>query len=416
MSSPTPLLNTDNITIIYEMDESLKLWKPEQSRNSLNRLTAGRLYLIIPKQDIALPDKVVVEPPAPTGKTIRLPVKDDGIYIADVAANLKPEPGDTLLIPTGVYIKLIYLQNFAGTAEKPIYIKQENAADRPGGYKAYGLSLTNAKYVVMDGVHMDGKGVNTGIGIGIGTGCSDIQVLNCSSVNAGIGMQIKTNPGVEAERRWPTEMKNIVIKNFEASNVGAEGIYIGYSGGLAVPAGVVPVPINGLVMENIKIENSGWDGIQITGAMNFSGKNFTVKNFGTKKQGGQNSGVALQTNTTGTLDGFVIENGHGAGLTIFGRENLTVKNGTITNVGVNNSVGDGIYVSDYPSDYNQGALSLRIQNVTLNGYTRFPINLQNTRKTMIAGSIENFVYLNGKGAYKINNTVGSSIIGGTEGK
>lgn len=356
------------------------------------------------------------EPPKPTGRAIRLPVANDGIYVTNVSSTLKPQPGDTLLIPTGVYIKLINLQNFAGTPDKPIYIRQENTNDRPGGYKAYGLSLTNAKYFILDDVHMDGKNINTGIGIGIGTGCSDFKVLNCSSVNSGIGMQIKVNPAEAADRRYPTTIANVEIKNFYTANTGAEGIYIGYSGGLTVPAGVVPVPINGLVMENITTENTGWDGVQITGAMNFTGKNFVVKNFGTKKTGGQNSGIALQTNTTGVLDGFTIDNGHGAGLTIFGRENLTVKNGTITNVGVNNSVGDGIYVSDYPSDYNQGPLSFRIQNVILNGYTRYPLNLQNTRKTMVAGLFENFVYLNGKGKYKINNPVGSQIIGGTEGK
>lgn len=371
-------------------------------------------YIIYKGDTIDLKGNIRINPQLPTGKAIRLPVKNDGIYITNVANDVKPEPGDTLLIPTGVYIKLINLQNFSGTAEKPIYIRQENPIDRPGGYHSYGLSLTNAKHFILDGVHMDGKGTNIGIGIGIGTGCSDFKVLNCSSVRSGIGMQIKTNPGIEADRRWPTEMRNIEIRNFTAKDVGAEGIYIGYSGGIAVPTGVVPVPINGLIMENITIENTGWDGIQITGAMNFSGKNFTVRNFGTKKTGGQNSGVALQTNTTGTLDGFVVENGHGAGLTIFGRENLTVKNGAIKNVGVGNKVGDGIYVSDYPSDYLQGPLSLCIQNVTLDGFTRYPINLQNTKKTMLPGMIENFVYLNG-GTYKINNTVKSQILGGTEG-
>ena len=413
--SNKPILSTDNTTVIYEIGETIKTWKPEETSNSLTQLAAGKGYYIIPKEDITLPVKVVEEP-KPTGNIIRLPVANDGIYLKDVAGTLKPEPGDTLLIPTGIYIKLINLQNFSGTAEKPIIIKQENPEDRPGGYNSYGLSLTNAKHFILDGVHMDGKDVNVGIGIGIGTGCSDFKVLNCSSVRSGIGMQIKVNPGTATSQRYPTTIANVVIKNFYSANVGAEGIYIGYSGGTSVPAGVVPVPINGLTMENITTENTGWDGVQITGAINFSGKNFVVNNFGTKNAGGQNRGIALQTNTTGVLDGFTIENGNGAGLTIFGREDLTVKNGTIKNVGIDNKVGDGIYVSDYPSNYDQGPLSLRIQNVTLDGYTRFPINMQNTRKTMVAGIIENFVYKNGKGTYKINNSVGSQILGGTEGK
>lgn len=372
-------------------------------------------YIVYKGDTIDLTGTVRVKPPKPTGKIIRLPVANNGIYITNVSGTLKPEPGDVLLIPTGIRIDLINLQNFAGTVDKPIYIRQENQNDRPGGYKAYGLSITNAKHFVIEGVHMDGKDINVGIGIGIGTGCSDFKILNCSSVRSGIGLQIKTNPGTAENQRWPTEMKNIEIRNFYAGNTGAEGIYIGYSGGLTVPEGVVPVPIRNLVMENITTENTGWDGVQITCGINFLGKNFNVKNFGTKKIGGQNSGIALQTSTTGVLDGFTINTGHGAGLTIFGRENLTVKNGVITNVGIDNSVGDGIYVADYPTDYSLGALSFRVYNVILNGYTRFPINLSN-RGTMLPGVIENFVYLNGKGTYKINNTVGSQIIGGTEGK
>lgn len=410
--SNTPLLTTDNTLVIYELGSKIKSWRPEQTDNSLVQMLAGKSYLVIPKADVNLPDKVVE--PDPKGKVIRLPVASDGIYVTDVAATLKPQPGDTLLIPTGVQIKLINLQNFSGTPEKPIVIKQENPQDRPGGYKAYGLSILNAKHFILEDVHMDGKGVNTGIGIGIGTGCSDFKVINCSSVRSGIGMQIKTNPGTADNQKWPTEMKNIEIRNFYAADIGAEGIYIGYSGGLSVPEGVIPVPIRNLVMENIIIENTGWDGVQITCGINFNGKNFQVKNFGTKKSGGQNSGIALQTSTTGILDGFIIETGYGAGLTIFGRENLTIKSGIIKDVGIDNPVGDGIYVSDYPTDYNLKALSLHIQDVTLDGYTRFPINLQNTRKTMLPGIIENFVYLNGKGNYKINNTVKSQIIGGTE--
>src|SRR5688572_20550317 len=240
-------------------------------------------YIIYKGDTIDLKGYVRIKPPAPTGRIIRLPVANNGIYVTNVAGTLNPQPGDVLLIPTGVQINSINLQNFFGTADKPIWIKQENPNDRPGGYKAYGLSLSNAKYFILDGVHMDGKDVNVGIGIGIGTGCSDFQVLNCSSVRAGIGMQIKTNPGTATNQRWPTEMRNIIIKNFYAANVGAEGIYIGYSAGLTVPEGVVPVPIRNLTMENITIENSAWDGVQITCGINFTGKNFNIKNFGTKK-------------------------------------------------------------------------------------------------------------------------------------
>lgn len=372
-------------------------------------------YVIYKGDTIDLKGTIRVKPEPPkTGKIIKLPVSNNSINV-NVASTLKPQPGDVLLIPAGGSFNSIRLSNFSGTPDKPIYIRQEDPGPRKEGYTA--LVITNAKHFVLDGVHTDGKGVNKGIGMMITTGCSDFQILNCSSVGAAIGLQIKTNPGTAADQRWPTEIRNVVIRNFAARDCGAEGVYIGYSGGTSVPAGVVPVPVTNLVMENITVENTGWDGIQITGGINLSGKNFVVKNFGKAKVGGQNTAIALQTNTSGELDGFTVENGNGGGLIIFGRENLTIKNGTIKNVGVDNPVGDAIYVSDYPSNYNQGPLSLRLQNITVDGYTRFPINMQNKNGTLQPGIIENFIYTNGGPIkYKINNAAKSQIIGGTEGK
>src|SRR5688572_18394767 len=37
-----------------------------------------------------------LKPPAPTGKIIRLPVANNGIYVTNVTATLNPQPGDVL--------------------------------------------------------------------------------------------------------------------------------------------------------------------------------------------------------------------------------------------------------------------------------------------------------------------------------
>lgn len=331
---------------------------------------------------------------AQKNKSIHLPVQRESIYLTDPYKILNIQPGDTLLIPKKVTVKLFSINGIHGTKEKPVVIAQEDTADRIGGYKAYSFSIVNSTFFKLLQIHVDGAGITEGIGIHAGRGCSDYTIENCSSDNNGIGIQCKVTPTKnDSLSVYPTPMKNIRIVNCSASNNKVEGFYIGYSAG-AKDTGLSAVLIDGLYMKNIKAINNGWDGIQITRVKNFKGENFYVSGFGRSHTFGQNSGIALQSDVTGSLDGFEVTDGDGAGITIFARGALTVKNGKLKNVG-QCRVGDGIYVDDFPSAYNLPPLQLNLQNISIDGFTRFPVNIVNRFKTMKPGTLKNIQFKNG---------------------
>jgi hypothetical protein len=335
-------------------------------------------------------------------RAIRLPVQNDGIYLLQLESLLDIQPGDTLLIPKSLTIRLVKITGIHGTKERPIVITQEDTSARIGGYKAYGLVLGNATHFKLVNVHVNGKDINNGIGILMAKGCSDFVIENCSSDNSGIGFQCKVTPERnDPTSLHPTPMKNIRIVNCSASNNKTEGFYIGYSAG-ADDKGLSPILIDSVFMNNIKAINNGWDGIQVTRVKNFVGRNFYVSGFGQKFTPGQNSGIALQSDVTGSLDGFEVTDGNGAGLTIFGRGELRIKNGRLKNVG-KSVVGDGIYVNDYPTGYNLPPLKLYLENITIDGFTRFPVNVVNRYGTMKPGVLKNVVFKNGTLGRNIND-------------
>jgi hypothetical protein len=340
-------------------------------------------------------------------KTLRLPVKNQAIYLLNVQSYLNIQPGDTLLIPKGQKIRSFKMSGLHGTQEKPVVIMQEDTADRIGGYKAYAFAMVNATFVKLYHIHVDGAHTNEGIGIHMGRGCSDFTIENCSSDNNGVGFQCKVTPFKnDPGSVYPTPMKNIRIENCSASNNKAEGFYIGYSAG-AKDTGLKAILIDGLYMKNIKAINNGWDGIQITRAKNFTGKNFYVSGYGASRTFGQNSGIAIQTDVTGSLDGFEVSDGEGAGLTIFARDKLHLQNGKLKNVG-KTSTGDGIYVNDFPTGYSLPPLQLYLENITIDGYSRFPVNVVNRFKTMKPGSFKNVQFKNGASGKGIADFSGSA--------
>lgn len=327
-------------------------------------------------------------------RSIRLPVQHDGIYVIDLQSKYNVQPGDTLLIPKSVTINSVKITGVHGTREKPIVITQEDTTATIGGYKAYGFAMGNATHFKLRHIHVDGKNINMGVGILLGQGCSDFAIENCSSDNNGIGIQCKVTPvRGEPASLFPTPMKNIIIQDCSASNNKTEGFYIGYSAG-AKDSGLSPILIDSISIKNIRAINNGWDGIQVTRAKNLVGKKWYVIGFGKQLTPGQNSGIALQSDVSGVLDGFEVADGDGAGLTIFGRGGLQLKNGRLKDVG-RSRVGDGIYVNDFPTGYNLPPLQLTLENVSIDGFTRFPVNVVNRFGTMKPGAFKNVTYKNG---------------------
>src|SRR5687768_1070736 len=111
---------------------------------------------------------------------------------------LNPKPGDTLLVPNVPSLINMNLQNFEGTAKKPIVITWANPKTKVGGYNAYGVSFQNVKHVILknffiDCTKPDGTRAN-GYALAFGNGCSDIKIEDGTIQNSGAGLTVKWQP------------------------------------------------------------------------------------------------------------------------------------------------------------------------------------------------------------------------------
>ena len=343
-------------------------------------------------------------------RLITLPVSNIGksnqcIYIANVQAQLNPQPGDTLDIPA-IYGDLlnVSLKNITGgTPSNPVIITCKGSNKlQIGGYPSYAFALNNSSNVKVIGLKINGRGISQ-LGITSQDAVSNITYKFCYVKNtAGPGFFIKCNVDLNNPATYyPAEFKNIIIKNCRADSTGTEGFYLGNT--LAGNQyGKIPAMINGIYLIKDTATNTGWDGIQLSGAVHISGNDLYVRNAGVKNTVQQRSGITIQTNTkVDNLYNLDIANGNGSGLFLFSRGTINISNIKIANVG--KQAGEvGIYVDDKAVSLFQpttiygldSAQKLNLTNVTINGSGHQAVNIVDNNHTMLPGFITNLLYYN----------------------
>src|SRR6478735_1040104 len=208
------------------------------------------------------------------------PDKNGGIYLK----NPPPySPGDTLLITENV--KSLVLYNILGTPDNYVVITTKPDVII-GGAPNHTVGIFLCKYVKLCNMHISGVPNQIGLKTQI---CSDITFENIQIENASVGFSLKNDPKANVpESYYPATINNIVIRNCSAKNCNNEGFYIGHT--FSQPLfNQIPSPIMGLTIENLYVENTGWDGIQITNAQNCMVRGLKTKNTGTQAKGGQSS-------------------------------------------------------------------------------------------------------------------------------
>lgn len=319
-------------------------------------------------------------------KKIMLPYKT-GIYIPNVTTALNPQPGDTLVVPDVDSLINMNLANFSGTPEKPIVITWANPKRTTvGGYNAYGVSITNARYFKIVNFNIDCKMAN-GYALAIGNGCSDFTVENGTIQNSGAGFLIKWNP-VDTTYAAPHTINNVTVRNVSIKNIGAEGFYFGHTR-TGITNGLSPALIKNMVVENITVDGTGWDGGQFSSIDGLKAKNIKISNAALKKQSSQNSGLGVQAWVNGCdIDSISIENSEG-GITILAKSDVILKN-----VSVKNCTLAAFYIDDYPADITWNPQRLLFTNVKVDGAGTYAFWDVNRNKTALPGTIINFTFSN----------------------
>jgi predicted esterase len=178
------------------------------------------------------------------------------------------EPGDTVFIEAHTRQRLIIQNLTVGTPDHPIFITNSGGPfiiDTTTTDK--GLHFYNCRHFILRGT--PGEGYEYGIkiarvsqagaiGLAFVQGTTDFEVSHLEISNVGFaGLMAKS----DSLDRTQFTMRNVSIHHLYIHDTGGEGIYVGNSAYHNTTTN--PHEIHGLKIHDNRIENTGWDGIQV---------------------------------------------------------------------------------------------------------------------------------------------------------
>lgn len=360
--------------------------------------------------------------PSPTPKKEPAPTSSSGDCGCDhtiTASNpyvngqsLGVKPGDVVCIKAGNY-PYLNLFNFQGSSSNPITIKNCGGQVRIGNSStAYGIVMNNNKHIRLTGTgssdkygfRVDGGSKYLASGFAIATKSSDFEIDHLEITKVEAGVIAKTNPSCDAST-WKGNytMRNVKFHDFYIHDIKGEGFYIGHTSlKVAVKCNgstkqVEPHLIENLRVYNNRVENAGWDGIQVAQASkNCEIYNNRVYNYGTAKKSSQQAGILVGGNTTGKVYNNWVQKGSGSGIQVFGTGTITVYNNMIVEVGE-----DAIFCDDR----SPSPMTVRFVNNTIINAEDAGIRMYSDES---AGNLaKNNIIVSGNGKYiaKLNGNV-----------
>ena len=265
------------------------------------------------------------------------------------------QPGDKICIAAGKrdYLRL---ENFNGSAEKPLLITNCGGQVVITGNEYYGIAIVESTFFQLTGSGNDAhtygfKIIGSGaMGIQVAGFSSDFEIDHIEIENVGFaGIMAKHDPSCANPDLRNFIMKNVSMHDNYIHDTGGEGFYLGYSW---FPSREVdcngtktlfyPHEIQSLQIYNNLIRNTGWDGLQVGCATNeVNIFNNTIENYGVDNELYQNNGVQIGAGTTGDFFNNIIKEGTGTGISFFGYGNNRVYNNQLIRCG-----NLGIYQND----------------------------------------------------------------------
>lgn len=313
-------------------------------------------------------------------------------------------PGQVVCLSSSISYKNLVFRNINGSPNMPVIIKNCGGTVKLYATTSFGLKFEQSKHFKLLG---DGGPDQYGIVVTTEKGfyitmekfSTDFEIANVEAAgslpkgigdNAGFaGIGVKTSPYQDCDRftdpqRKAWVMKNIKIHDNYIHDTGGEGMYIGhgfYTGRKEpqCPTITYSHAIKNITIYNNRIENIGYDGIQIKNANeNVLVYQNLIRNYGTRNESAHNEGLFIGEGSTGSYYGNIIDTGSGNGIQLQGLGNITISNNLILNAGENGIYcASGKYVERFPD-----------------GFFRF------TRNTIFSSSQFAFVFYNNEGGIK----------------
>lgn len=295
---------------------------------------------------------------------------DSAMNLADgMAAQFKNiQPGDTVFLKAGTRDKLL-IRNFKGSLEKPIVFINKDGVVNVNTASYYGISILNCRYIQFTGTGdknnqygISIERVANGAGLGIGGMSSDFEIDHISISNCSTeGIVAKTDPDCSfmATREQFTQFNTSIHDNY-ISDVKDEGMYIGssYYSGVKLNCNgkdtvVMPAVLDHVAVYNNIVNNTGWDGIQVSSApLHCQVHHNTVTHDSQSETKNQMSGILLGGGSKCDCYNNKVADGKGDGIEDHGLGGNKIYNNIIVNAGRSFQPNDatqakhGIFISD----------------------------------------------------------------------
>ncbi|WP_394750887.1 T9SS type A sorting domain-containing protein [Spongiimicrobium salis] len=198
------------------------------------------------------------------------------------ASQVNYSPGDTICIPAGSYAGFRFY-DFEGTATDPVTFINCGGKVEVTEQQYSGFAFKRSKFIRLTGtgdanhnygIHVLATVNGGSVGVGVEDLSSDIEIDHLEIQNTGFaGIMAKTDPKCSDPNTWRSNgfvLDNLNIHHNYIHDTGAEGIYVGFTGGYKVKSNrkCNGEYVYGHWLENVTIHNNilediDWDGIQL---------------------------------------------------------------------------------------------------------------------------------------------------------
>ncbi len=272
------------------------------------------------------------------------------------------QPGETLCLKAGSK-EYLFLKNIHGAEGNPVTIVNKGGAVVINTDNFYGIKISGCSYIRLMGsgdpdteYGIQVQRVGNGAGISVGDLSTDVEIAYTEVAHTAIaGVYAKTDPTCSdfSSTRDKFTMYNFWFHHNYVHDIEDEGLYIGsskYSGQYLSDCDTTVFPhvlVGTRIFENV-VENTGWDGIQVSSAESGCKIHDNVVMFDSQaEEYGQMSGILLGGGSVCKTYNNRIVDGKGDGIDIFGLGNFEVFNNLIVRAGAS-------YHPGAPNDYKHG--------------------------------------------------------------
>lgn len=333
-------------------------------------------------------------------------VADSSIWVIDGQLNpyTNLQPGDTLFLTKGTRPFIIF-KNIKGTKELPIIIINSEGTVEINSDHYFGISIRQSKFLKLSGTGDANSpyGIRIfnriGSGLSIGDFSSDFEIEYIEiGFSQHSGITAKTEPFCGFDRNSFIQ-ENTIIHHCYVHDTGTEGMYIGstfYQGQTiscnGSPTNVLPALLKNVDIYHNRVENTGWDGIQVASAINTKIHHNQVIHDSQKLADWQMTGITLGEGSTGEIFNNKVIDGEGMGIYSKGLGDVLIYNNQIIRPGLKNNLPSGKY------------------GIYIDGIASFPgMYFHIFNNLILHPKFEGIRFLNAKGAPK-NNIINNVIV------